>query len=452
MPIPSQLANPMKKTFSIITGLISFLTISNIALAYSGDIAIDKQDITFSTDNFTEGKKVRIYANASNNSNQDLLGVVRFYDSNGQIGGDQVISIFSRKTDGVFIDWQPPYGKQNVTVKIFPWIPGIDDPKNNDISAEIYVAQDTDRDSIPNDKDPDMDGDKTENAKDAFPIDPKEWKDTDGDGIGDNSDPDIDNDGVPNKFDEMPLDANETLDTDKDKIGNIADTDDDNDGLLDSQEEKIGTDPLKADTDGDKVIDGQDAFPLDPKEWKDTDNDNLGNNSDTDIDNDGVPNATDPFPTNKAPTIEITINDSKISLPTPISQTTTNKDNIDLPSASTTVDLLTTQIFDATPSFDQDGKVVSYKWEIDGKEVKEGNSLNQTFRSLGKHDVKLTVTDNNGQSVSQNLEVSVLNIGLYKEIGLTLAAILLALVIYFKYIAVAKDRKDQENTQNKLNL
>lgn len=442
----------MKKTFSIITGLISFLTISNIALAYSGDIAIDKQDITFSTDNFTEGKKVRIYANASNNSNQDLLGVVRFYDSNGQIGGDQVISIFSRKTDGVFIDWQPPYGKQNVTVKIFPWIPAIDDPKNNDISAEIYVAQDTDRDSIPNDKDPDMDGDKTENAKDAFPIDPKEWKDTDGDGIGDNSDPDIDNDGVPNKFDEMPLDANETLDTDKDKIGNIADTDDDNDGLLDSQEEKIGTDPLKADTDGDKVIDGQDAFPLDPKEWKDTDHDNLGDNSDTDIDNDGVPNNTDPFPTNKAPTIEITINDSKISLPTPISQTTTNKDNIDLPSAYTTVDLLTTQIFDATPSFDQDGKVVSYKWEIDGKEVKEGNSLNQTFRSLGKHDVKLTVTDNNGQSVSQNLEVSVLNIGLYKEIGLTLAAILLALVIYFKYIAVAKDRKDQENTQNKLNL
>ncbi|MCX6735083.1 MAG: thrombospondin type 3 repeat-containing protein [Candidatus Peregrinibacteria bacterium] len=443
----------MKKVFSIITGLISFLTISNIALAYSGDIAIDKQDITFSNDNFTEGKSVRIYANVVNNSAQDLLGVVRYYDSNGQIGGDQVVSIFAKKTDGVFIDWQPPYGKQVVTVKIFPWIPAIDDPKNNDISTEIYVAQDTDHDGIPNDRDPDMDGDNVLNAQDAFPIDPKEWKDTDGDGIGDNSDPDIDNDGVPNKFDEMPLDANETLDTDHDGIGNIADTDDDNDGLLDTQEEKIGTNPLKADTDGDGVIDGKDAFPLDPKEWKDTDGDGIGNNSDTDIDNDGIPNTTDPFPTNKAPTIGINVNDSEISIPPQTLQTTTTKNSeINLPSASTTVSLFTPQIFDATPSTDQDGKVVSYKWEIDGKEVKEGNAINETFKTLGKHQIKLTITDNNGQSVSQNLEVSVLNIGLYKEIGLTLAAILLALGIYFKYIAVAKDRKDQENTQNKLNL
>lgn len=442
----------MKKTFAIITGLISFLTISNIALAYSGDIAIDRQDITFSNDNFTEGKKVRIYANVVNNSTQDLLGVVRYYDSNGQIGGDQVISIFSKKTDGVFIDWQPPYGKQVVTVKVFPWNPAIDDPKNNDISTEIYVAQDTDHDGIPNDRDSDMDGDNTLNDKDAFPLDPKEWKDTDGDGVGDNSDPDVDNDGVPNKFDEMPLDANETLDTDHDKIGNIADTDDDNDGLLDSQEEKIGTEPLKADTDGDKVIDGKDAFPLDPKEWKDTDNDGIGDNSDTDVDNDGIPNTTDPFPTNKAPTIELKINNSTIDLPTPTPQTTTNSKELISPTASTTVDLLTDQVFDATPSFDQDGKVVSYKWEVDGKEVKEGNALTQTFKTLGTHNVKVTVTDNNGQSVSQNLEVSVLNIGLYKEIGLALAAILLALGIYFKYIAVAKDRKDQENTQNKLNL
>ena len=110
----------MKKIFAITTGLISFLTISNIALAYSGDIAIDQKDITFSTDNFTEGKKIRIYATAANNSNQDLLGVVRFYDNKGQVGGDQVISIFARKTDGVFIDWQPPFGQQTVTVKIFP--------------------------------------------------------------------------------------------------------------------------------------------------------------------------------------------------------------------------------------------------------------------------------------------------------------------------------------------
>lgn len=424
----------MKKIFAITTGLISFLTISNIALAYSGDIAIDKQDITFSTNAFTEGRKIRIYANAANNSNQDLLGVVRFYDNKGQIGGDQVISIFSKKTDGVFIDWQPPYGLQTVTVKIFPWLPALDDPSNNDISTEIYVAQDTDHDGIPNDKDPDMDGDGVENAQDAFPLDPKESKDTDGDGIGDNTDPDIDNDGVPNKFDDLPLDSNETIDTDHDGIGNIADDDDDNDELLDTQEEKIGTNPLKPDTDGDGVTDNKDAFPLDPKESKDTDGDGIGDNSDTDTDNDGIPNTTDHFPLNKAPVIELEINDSTI------------------PGTSKSVDIFSPQIFDATPSTDTDGKIVNYQWEVDGKETKEGNSLSETFNTIGKHNVKLTVTDNSGESVSKNFEVSVLNIGLYKKLGLSIGAILLALMIYFKYIAGAKDRKDQEKQENKLNL
>lgn len=437
----------MKKIFAIIAGLVSFLTISNIALAYSGDIAIDKQDITFSTNDFTEGKKIRIYATVINNSNQDLLGVVRYYDNNGQIGGDQVVSIFAKKTDGVFIDWQPPYGPQTVTVKLFPWQPDIDDPKNNSISTDIYVAQDTDHDGIPNDKDPDMDGDGVPNAQDAFPLNPKEWKDTDGDGIGDNSDPDIDNDGVPNKFDDLPYDANETIDTDHDGIGNIADTDDDNDGLSDTQEEKIGTNPLKADTDGDGVIDGKDAFPLDPKEWKDTDGDGIGDNSDTDIDNDGIPNNNDPFPTNKAPVVQIDVNGSKVDFPDSSNQaisTTTATPNSPTPPATKIVDLLTPQVFDATPSTDPDGKVVSYAWEVDGKPVKEGNALTEIFKTLGTHNVKVTITDNSGQSVSQNLEVSVLNLVFYKEIGLALATILLALVIYFKYIAVAKDRKDQE--------
>ncbi|MEM4728989.1 MAG: thrombospondin type 3 repeat-containing protein [Thermoplasmata archaeon] len=34
------------------------------------------------------------------------------------------------------------------------------------------------------------------------------------------------------------------------------------------------------DTDGDGVVDGEDAFPADPKEWKDTDGDGVGDNSD----------------------------------------------------------------------------------------------------------------------------------------------------------------------------
>lgn len=43
------------------------------------------------------------------------------------------------------------------------------------------------------------------------------------------------------------------------------------------------------DSDGDGVVDELDAFPSDPDEWIDTDNDGIGNNADLDDDNDGMP-------------------------------------------------------------------------------------------------------------------------------------------------------------------
>lgn len=67
-------------------------------------------------------------------------------------------------------------------------------------------AGDTDGDGLRDFEDPDIDNDGIDNAEDAFPRDPHEWKDTDGDGIGDNSDPDIDGDGIPNDLDLHPLD------------------------------------------------------------------------------------------------------------------------------------------------------------------------------------------------------------------------------------------------------
>ena len=71
--------------------------------------------------------------------------------------------------------------------------------------------------------------------------------------------------GVINSEDAFPLDPYEWDDTDGDGIGNNADTDDDNDGY--------------ADTD--------DWAPLDSTEWVDSDNDGTGNNADPDDDNDG---------------------------------------------------------------------------------------------------------------------------------------------------------------------
>lgn len=48
------------------------------------------------------------------------------------------------------------------------------------------------------------------------------------------------------------------------------------------------------DSDGDGFANGIDDFPSDAAEWRDTDNDGVGNNADTDDDNDGIADADDP--------------------------------------------------------------------------------------------------------------------------------------------------------------
>ncbi|MEK7673008.1 MAG: PKD domain-containing protein [Patescibacteria group bacterium] len=399
-------------------GLLSLILSLSLNLqvalaAFSGDLAIDLKDISFSTSNFLEGRSVRIYATASNLSSKDLLGVVRFFDNGKQIGGDQAISIFAGKNDGVFIDWAPGAGNHKVSVKIFPWQPELDNPSNNSIEDDIFVVQDTDHDGTPNATDDDDDGDGAKDSEDHFPLNSAEKKDTDGDGKGDNTDTDDDNDGVPDNSDEMPLDPNETLDTDKDGIGNIADTDDDGDGISDIDEENTGTNPSNSDTDADSVTDKKDAFPLDSKEALDTDNDKIGNNSDIDDDNDGLKDTEDPFPLNKPPVIAL--------------------DDEDF-----TLDINNEQLFDATPSYDEDGEIVSYQWKVDDEIIKEGNAINIDFNKLGKHSVQLSITDNSGETVTKNFELNVMNLEFYKQIGLSVTGILLAMGIYFKYIAAAK--------------
>ena len=104
---------------------------------------------------------------------------------------------------------------------------------------------------------------------------------------------DTDGDGYDDSVDLFPADPLEWIDTDLDGIGNNSDPDIDGDGLLN------GTDggPDNND-DGDLAINLYDPLPRDPSEWLDTDNDGLGNNTDTDDDNDGVPDLLDVFPLN----------------------------------------------------------------------------------------------------------------------------------------------------------
>jgi len=54
------------------------------------------------------------------------------------------------------------------------------------------------------------------------------------------------------------------------------------------------------DKDGDGVPDNEDAFPNDPKEWRDSDGDGIGDNADNDDDNDGILDSQDYLPYNDA--------------------------------------------------------------------------------------------------------------------------------------------------------
>ena len=408
----------MKRLLKIFVPSVALLILSSAtALAYAGDISINSQDITFSPNVFLEGNPIRIYATAKNNSQRDLLGVVRFYDNSNQIGADQAISIFAGKGDGVFIDWSPEFGSHKIAVKIFPWQPEIDDPSNNWIVETIYVVQDTDHDGNPNSTDEDDDGDNVSDLEDDFPLNGDEQKDTDGDNQGNNTDKDDDNDGVPDDFDDLPLDPNESIDTDQDGIGNSTDTDDDGDELSDTTEENSGTNPANADSDDDKTKDNEDAFPLNSSEQLDTDKDGIGNNTDIDDDNDSTPDEKDKYPLNKPPVIS-------------------------LKSETETIDIFDEETFDATPSYDEDGSIVNYEWEVDGKKVREGNSMDYFFDKTGIHNVKLSVTDDHGEKITKEFELNVMNLGLYKQLIITLIAISLAVLIYFKYISPARNRSE----------
>lgn len=162
-------------------------------------------------------------------------------------------------------------------------------------SDPLGVSEDFDGDGIANDSDSDDDNDGVADSLDDFPLDASETIDTDRDGIGDNEDVDDDNDLIGDVDDKFPLDPEESLDIDLDGIGNNADTDDDGDGVIDIEDPQPSNPDINGneDTDSDGFRDRDDAFPFDPNENNDVDGDGIGDNADTDDDNNGVPDNQD---------------------------------------------------------------------------------------------------------------------------------------------------------------
>ena len=129
---------------------------------------------------------------------------------------------------------------------------------------------------------------------------------------------DSDGDGMPN---ELPVDYNQNNAA---SPGIIEDLDDDNDGISDIDELINGTNPINPDTDSDGVCDGPiallpqcvagpDAFPNDPTETIDTDEDGMGDNTDEfpsnstetiDTDGDGIGDNADTFPSDSNETTD----------------------------------------------------------------------------------------------------------------------------------------------------
>ena len=120
-----------------------------------------------------------------------------------------------------------------------------------------------------------------DNGKGGIYIGPN----NDGDERADDVDDDDDNDGIKDDSDNCHFIRNPLQnDTDGDAQGDACDEDDDGDGLLDAadagQAENGTLCRLLSDCDGDNVTDNEDPFRLDASEWRDTDADGIGNNSD----------------------------------------------------------------------------------------------------------------------------------------------------------------------------
>ncbi|UCD13722.1 MAG: PKD domain-containing protein, partial [Thermoplasmatales archaeon] len=78
--------------------------------------------------------------------------------------------------------------------------------------------------------------------------------------------------------------------------------------------------------------------------------------------------------------------------------------DIDVPS-----ELLVNQtiVFDASGSFDEDGVIVSYLWDFGDGENGSGITSPHVYRKPGEYTVTLVVTDNNGNTISKSVIVTV---------------------------------------------
>jgi len=455
--------------------------------AVDNDLAIFDAELLIVPDSgVVAQQEIKVYTTVHNNGTSDLIGTVKFFIDGSQIATDQPVSVKQGGVpDEVFVNWEAGAGNHTVLAQIFPYETEGDNPVNNSARRDFFVDYDTDGDGVGDlfDVDDDNDG----------------LKDTEEEDIGTNPRrSDTDSDGTGDATDEFPTDANEQTDTDGDGIGDNTDEDDDNDGLSDIAEIEIGTDPLNPDTDGDGVEscndlmdefpldssectdrDGDgvgdkiDAFPDDQMEWEDCDEDGVGNNADNDDDNDGTLDSEDALPCDANETLdcdgdgigdEADTDDDNDGFSDDEDAFICNAaewfdsdrdglgDNADLNDQNQgpviifdgdrTIIVHEEVSFDASRSEDADGKVIGFAWDFgDNSPIIEQATTIHIYENIGEYVVKLTVTDDVGESRVKEAIVVVENSPWLEEMMWWLMILLLLIFIFIFWKTVKHRQK-----------
>jgi hypothetical protein len=161
---------------------------------------------------------------------------------------------------------------------------------DHDGVADSAMPRDTDGDGLADQQDVDSDND---GILDSFEGTPVLLTDTDGDGIPDVRDLDSDDDGLADVIEAgfVDADANSMMDAGQTRTAQPRDSD--GDGTPDFRDAGSSSVHTGPDSDEDGIHDSIDAAPLVFGTFVDRDGDGVSDAADLDLDNDGIPNATD---------------------------------------------------------------------------------------------------------------------------------------------------------------
>lgn len=74
----------------------------------------------------------------------------------------------------------------------------------------------------------------------------------------------------------------------------------------------------------------------------------------------------------------------------------------------TSPDISDTVYFDASPSYDPDGSIISYEWDFGDEKAETGLTIEHKYKDEGTYTVTLTVTDNEGASGTTSVSINVI--------------------------------------------